>query len=80
MVVIFNHHLKHLNFSKIFGKKAGAIYVIIIAVIALFIFKPFVIIESGQVGIKATTGKYDETPLNPGFHLYVPCSSKSYNS
>ena len=64
------------EFFKNFGKKAGAIYVIIIAVVALFIFKPFVIIESGQVGIKATTGKYDETPLNPGFHLYVPVFQK----
>ncbi len=64
------------EFFKNFGKKAGAIYVIIIAVVILFIFKPFVIIESGQVGIKATTGKYDETPLNPGFHLYIPVFQK----
>lgn len=59
------------EFFKNFGKKAGMIYVVIIIIGALFIFKPFVIIESGQVGIKATTGKYDETPLNPGFHLYL---------
>lgn len=64
------------EFFKNFGKKAGAIYVVIIAIVALFIFKPFVIIESGQVGIKATTGKYDEIPLNPGFHLYVPIFQK----
>lgn len=64
------------EFFKNFGKKAGMIYVVIIIIAALFIFKPFVIIESGQVGIKATTGKYDETPLNPGFHLYVPVFQK----
>ena len=64
------------EFFKNFGKKAGMIYVIIIVIAALFIFKPFVIIESGQVGIKATTGKYDETPLNPGFHLYLPVFQK----
>lgn len=64
------------EFFKNFGKKAGAIYIIIILVGVLFVFKPFVIIESGQVGIKATTGKYDETPLNPGFHLYVPVFQK----
>lgn len=64
------------EFFKNFGKKAGAIYIIIIAIVGLFIFKPFVIIESGQVGIKATTGKYDETPLNPGFHLYIPVFQK----
>lgn len=64
------------EFFKNFGKKAGMIYAVIIIIAALFIFKPFVIIESGQVGIKATTGKYDETPLNPGFHLYVPVFQK----
>lgn len=64
------------EFFKNFGKKAGMIYVVIIIIAALFIFKPFVIIESGQVGIKATTGKYDETPLNPGFHLYIPVFQK----
>ncbi len=64
------------EFFKNFGKKAGAIYVIIILLGVLFIFKPFVIIESGQVGIKATTGKFDEVPLNPGFHLYLPVFQK----
>ena len=64
------------EFFKNFGKKAGMIYVVIIIIGALFIFKPFVIIESGQVGIKATTGKYDETPLDPGFHLYLPVFQK----
>jgi len=61
---------------KNFGKKAGFLYVIIILVAALFIFKPFVIIESGQVGIKVTTGKYDEKALTPGFHLYIPVFQK----
>mgnify|MGYP003542999893 FL=1 len=64
------------EFFKTFGKIAGMIYVVIIIIGTLFIFKPFVIIESGQVGIKATTGKYDETPLNPGFHLYIPVFQK----
>jgi regulator of protease activity HflC (stomatin/prohibitin superfamily) len=64
------------EFFKNFGKKAGMLYVVIIIIAALFIFKPFVIIESGEVGIKATTGKYDETPLNPGFHLYIPVFQK----
>eukprot|EP00767_Chilomastix_cuspidata_P005120 gnl/Chilomastix_cuspidata/5308.p1 GENE.gnl/Chilomastix_cuspidata/5308~~gnl/Chilomastix_cuspidata/5308.p1 ORF type:complete len:362 (+),score=-21.47 gnl/Chilomastix_cuspidata/5308:963-2048(+) len=60
------------EFFKNFGKKAGFVYAIIIIVAILFIFKPFVIIESGQVGIKVTTGKYEDRPLNPGFHLYIP--------
>ncbi|RXJ84897.1 SPFH domain-containing protein [Arcobacter sp. CECT 8985] len=64
------------EFFKNFGKKAGFIYAIIIVAIMLFVFKPFVIIESGQVGIKATAGKYDETPLYPGLHLYIPVFQK----
>ena len=64
------------EFFKNFGKKAGFIYAIIIVVIMLFVFKPFVIIESGQVGIKVTAGKYDSMPLNPGFHLYLPVIQK----
>jgi len=64
------------EFFKNFGKKAGMLYVVIIIIGALFLFKPFVIIESGQVGIKATTGKYDEVPLNPGFHFYIPVFQK----
>jgi regulator of protease activity HflC (stomatin/prohibitin superfamily) len=60
------------EFFKNFGKKAGIIYVIIALIALLFIFKPFVIVESGEVGIKSTTGKYEETPLRPGFHLYIP--------
>jgi len=60
------------EFFKNLGKKAGFIYVIIAIIVALFLFKPFVIVESGEVGIKSTTGKYEETPLRPGIHLYIP--------
>ncbi len=60
------------EFFKNLGKKAGIIYVVIAILAAGFMFKPFVIVESGQVGIKSTTGKYEETPLRPGFHLYIP--------
>ncbi len=64
------------EFFKNFGKKAGILYAVIIIVGILFVFKPFVIIESGQVGIKATTGKYDNEPLNPGIHFYIPVLQK----
>jgi len=60
------------EFFKNLGKKAGIIYALIAIVVLLFIFKPFVIVESGQVGIKSTTGKYEEIPLRPGIHLYIP--------
>ncbi len=55
-----------------FTKKTGLLY-LLIGLIALFVIaKPFVIINSGEVGIKATAGKYDATPLRPGFHIFLP--------
>ncbi|WP_044418911.1 SPFH domain-containing protein [Halarcobacter anaerophilus] len=60
------------EFFKNFGKKAGIIYGIIIVIAILFITKPFMTIESGNVGIKQTLGKYEETPLRPGFHFILP--------
>ena len=43
-----------------------------ILVLILVIARPFVVIRSGEVGIKVTAGKYDNTPLQPGFHFFVP--------
>lgn len=60
------------EFFKNLGKKAGFFYVTIVLVALLFIFKPFVIIESGQVGIKKTLGEYNSDPLRPGFHILIP--------
>ncbi len=43
----------------------------------LFIlFKPFTIINSGEVGIKVTTGKFNDEPLQPGLHFYIPALEK----
>ena len=64
------------EFFKNFGKQSGIIYGIIIVAIILFMAKPFVIINSGEVGIKITTGKYETIPLQPGFHLYIPVIQK----
>ena len=64
------------EFFNNLGKFGGMIYVIIAIVIILFLVKPFAIIESGQVGIKVTTGKYEPIPLLPGFHLFIPIIQK----
>ena len=61
---------------KNFNKGSGTLYGIIIVVVLLFMAKPFVIINSGEVGIKVTTGKYETTPLQPGFHIYIPILQK----
>ena len=60
------------EFLKNLGKKAGFLYVLIAVIVVLVIAKPFIIINSGEMGIKATAGKFDPTPMNPGFHLFLP--------
>ncbi len=61
-----------MDFFNNFGKKAGFLYILIFLIALLIITKPFVIIQSGEVGIKVTAGKYEPTPLAPGFHAYIP--------
>jgi regulator of protease activity HflC (stomatin/prohibitin superfamily) len=51
--------------------------IILGAVIVAFVFfKPYVVINSGEVGIKITTGKFEQEPLQPGFHLFIPVIQK----
>jgi len=55
------------------GKSAPSwIFIALAIVAALVFFKPFTIINSGEVGIKVKTGKFDETPLRAGLHFYIP--------
>lgn len=54
------------------GKVLSTIGVIVAIVLLFIIAKPFVIINSGEVGIKVTTGEYDKIPLQPGFHFFIP--------
>jgi len=61
---------------KNFGKNTVFIYIAIAIAILLFVVKPYAIINSGEVGIKVTTGKYENEPLLPGFHLYIPTIQK----
>ena len=69
------------NFESPFGGMGGGkgisalIFLGIIAFVLIF-FKPFTIINSGEVGIKVTTGKFQETPLKPGLHFYIPVFEK----
>ena len=63
---------------KNFGKKAGLVYAAVIIIAVMFLFKPFMTIESGYVGIKQTLGKYNEEPLRPGFHFIIPGYQKVF--
>ena len=45
-------------------------------ILGIIILKPYTIINSGEVGIKVTTGKFEETPLKAGLHFYIPVLQK----
>ncbi|MDR0747038.1 MAG: prohibitin family protein [Helicobacteraceae bacterium] len=57
---------------KGFDGKSSLLYAVIALALLLIVARPFVIINSGEVGILATLGKYQERPLDPGFHLIIP--------
>jgi len=68
------------SFENPFGnggsKAISTLIVVGIIAFALFLLKPFTIINSGEVGIKVTTGKFQEKPLEPGLHFYIPILEK----
>jgi len=45
---------------------------VILFVVIAFISSPFVVIESGYVGVKLTLGKADREELKPGLHFIIP--------
>ncbi len=52
--------------------------IVIVAFLVIFglMFKPWIIVNEGEVGILSTTGKFSPEPLNPGLHFYVPIVQK----
>jgi regulator of protease activity HflC (stomatin/prohibitin superfamily) len=56
------------------GGGKGLSTLIILGIIAfLFItFKPFTIINSGEIGIKVNMGKFEKEPLHAGLHFFIP--------
>ncbi len=60
------------EFLKNLGKKSGFLYAVIALIVIFVLAKPFVIINSGEMGIKATTGRFEPIPMEPGFHLFIP--------
>lgn len=61
----------NLNFNG-FGKINSVIYIVGIVILLLVFTKPFVVVHSGEVGIKSNMGKYNPQPLLPGFHFFIP--------
>ncbi|MFP4485427.1 MAG: SPFH domain-containing protein [Campylobacterales bacterium] len=64
------------DFMKGFNKKMGLVYVIIILIVLVVISKPYDVINSGQIGIKVTAGKFEPMPLQPGIHFFLPIIQK----
>jgi len=64
------------NWEDILKKMIKPGIIVFIALIAFLILNPFVIIESGTVGVKATLGKFHNQELMPGFHLKTPIVDK----
>ncbi len=67
------------NFNNPFGnmgKTAPFLIVLVVIVFALIAFKPFTIINSGEVGIKINTGKFEQKPLEAGLHFFIPVLQK----
>ncbi|MDY3112777.1 MAG: prohibitin family protein [Helicobacter sp.] len=60
------------SFSLPNGKKMAGVYVVVILIVIFALLKPFTIINSGEVGVKITTGEFDPTPLQPGIHFFIP--------
>ncbi|MBA1420880.1 MAG: prohibitin family protein [Epsilonproteobacteria bacterium] len=58
------------------GKGAPFLIILVVIVFALIAFKPFTIINSGEVGIKINTGKFEEKPLRAGLHFFIPVLQK----
>lgn len=54
------------------GGKMGVVYALIIIAVLVALTRPFAIINSGEVGVKITAGKFDTTALQPGLHFFIP--------
>jgi regulator of protease activity HflC (stomatin/prohibitin superfamily) len=54
------------------NKKAMPIYILIAVIVLLIVARPFKVINSGELGIRETTGIYSPHTLEPGLHFFVP--------
>lgn len=66
----FNNPLNNI------GKGAPWVFVLLAIGFAMFVLKPFTIINSGEVGIKVNTGKFEQKALPAGLHFYIPVLQK----
>jgi regulator of protease activity HflC (stomatin/prohibitin superfamily) len=69
-----NPHFEPPNFIK--GNNGTGVIIVAILVLFVFLFRPWVVINEGEVGILSTTGKFSKEPLYPGLHFYLPLVQK----
>lgn len=69
----FEPPFNSVNFG---GKGFNSLIIIALIVVGAFLLKPYTIINSGEVGIKVKTGRFDNKPLSPGLHFYIPIFEK----
>ncbi|PSM52197.1 prohibitin family protein, SPFH superfamily [Campylobacter blaseri] len=71
-----NNNRPNIDFKmpdfKGMGKFSPLLYIGLFIIAFIFLTKPFVAIKSGEVGIKASLGKYEVNPLQPGLHFFIP--------
>jgi len=58
------------------GKKMMPVYIGVAILVIAVLFRPFVIINSGETGILVTLGKFEKAPLYPGFNFFLPFIQK----
>ncbi len=59
------------------GNRNIILLIVAILIVVMFVvLRPFVIVNSGEVGIKVTAGEYDTTPLQPGIRFFIPLVQK----
>jgi len=61
---------------KFIKNSGNLIIALVVAVFLVIVFKPWVVINEGEVGILSTTGKFSPHPLKPGLHFYFPLVQK----
>ena len=59
-----------------FSKGVLTFFFIGALIVFIIILKPFIVINSGEVGIKIRTGKFQNIPLKAGLHFYIPIIEK----
>lgn len=63
--------MKNLTFESLKPRS----YLLVLALLVIFVViigSPFIVIQSGFVGVKRTLGKIDPNPLKEGLHIIVP--------